>query len=108
MQKIIAFLVAALSENGSPSSSRILSAALSISSMSLIAWCLHHAMRLDKESAMVWVGGMPALIYALAAFAVSPYTVAKLGQTISSFRDKVTAPAAPAPDKSKDTQETTS
>ncbi len=83
------FVVSAFSENGSPSSSRIISGWLSVSSMALIWWCARHAMGLDKESAMVWVGGLPALIYALAAFAVSPYTVAKLGQTISSFRDKV-------------------
>lgn len=83
------FVAKAFSENGSPSSSRLISAWLSVSSMALIWYCVRHAMQLEKEAAMVWVGGLPALIYALAAFAVSPYTVAKLGQTISSFRDKV-------------------
>jgi len=45
-------------------------------------------MDLDKEASMIWVQGLPAIIMALAAFAVSPYTVAKSIKTISSFREK--------------------
>jgi len=77
-QPIKSFLVSAFSENGSPSSARILSFWLSLSSMALIWYCVRHAMQLDKEAAMVWVGGLPALVYALAAFAVSPYGLAKI------------------------------
>jgi hypothetical protein len=56
--------------------------------MILIWWMVRHAMHLDKEASMIWVQGLPAIIMALAAFAVSLYTVAVLGQTISGFRDK--------------------
>lgn len=79
------FVIKAFSENGQPSSARVISGWLSVSSMALIWWCARHAMQLDKESAMVWVGGLPALVYSLAAFAISPYGVAKFQQAISSF-----------------------
>ncbi len=39
--------------------------------------------------ASVWIQGLPTIIVALATFAVSPYMVGKLGQTISSFAEKV-------------------
>lgn len=84
------FIVGAFSENGVPSSSRILSTWLSISSMALLWFIVRHAMSQPTEKLQVWVGGIPAIIMALATFAVSPYTVAKLGQAISSFSDKST------------------
>jgi hypothetical protein len=87
------FIIGAFSENGSPSSSRLLSAWLSVSSMALIWFCVRHAMTLqDPGKVITWVGGLPSIIMALAAFAVSPYTVAKLGQTLSSFKDKLNQP----------------
>lgn len=80
----------AFSENGSPSSSRLISAWLSVSSMALIWWCVKHAMNLqDNAKIITWVSGIPQIIYALAAFTVAPYGVNQLKAAISSFkRDK--------------------
>jgi hypothetical protein len=89
------FVLSAFSENGVPSASRVISGWLCISSMALIWFCVRHAMNLDKESAMVWVGGLPAIIYALATFTVSPYGV---NQISKMFQKKdVAATDNPAP-----------
>lgn len=78
-QSVKEFFVKAFSENGEPSSSRLLSAWLSISSMALISFMVRHAFYInDPAKLMVWVGGIPAIIYALAAFAVSPYGLTKI------------------------------
>jgi hypothetical protein len=72
------FITLAFSENGSPSSSRIISGWLSVSSMAAISFCLRHMMGLPVEKLQVWMGGLPAVILALATFAVSPYGVGKI------------------------------
>jgi hypothetical protein len=79
IHKIIKFFAAAFSENGEPSSARILSGWLSVSSMALIWFMVRHAFYTNDFSKLeVWVGGMPAIIYALAAFAISPFGLAKI------------------------------
>ena len=82
------FMVAAFSENGSPSSSRILSAWLSVASMSLITWSIKHMMWAPLDKLQVWIGGMPLIIGALATFAVSPYGVAKITGMFKKGDDK--------------------
>ena len=72
------FMRGVFSDRGQPSSARLLSFWLSISSMALIWWMVRHAMNLDKEATMIWVGGLPAIIYALAAFAISPFGIGKM------------------------------
>lgn len=77
--RIIKFIAAAFSEKGEPSSARILSAWLSLSSMALIWFMIRHAFYTDNpEKLITWVGGLPAIIYALAAFAISPLGLAKI------------------------------
>lgn len=77
-ERIISFLAKAFSEKGEPSSSRLISACLSISSMMLIWWMIKHMMSQPVEKLQVWVGGLPLIIGALATFAVSPYGVARV------------------------------
>lgn len=72
------FIKDALSDNGSPSSSRILSAWLSVSSMALIWWMVRHMMSLPVATLGVWMGGLPMVIGALATFAASPYGINRL------------------------------
>lgn len=74
------FIVAAFSENGVPSAARVISGWLCVSSMSLVWFIARHAMMLDKEAGMLWVSGMPAIIYALAAFTTAPYGVNQLSK----------------------------
>jgi hypothetical protein len=89
------FIIAAFSENGSPSSSRVLSAWLSVSSMALIWFMVRHAFYLsDPGKLLTWVGGLPAIIYALATFAVSPYGLTKLTGIWKKDKDKPEDPAA--------------
>jgi hypothetical protein len=79
LHKIIRFLARAFSENGEPSSARILSGWLSISSMALIWFIVRHAFYMNDFAKLeVWIGGLPAIIYALAAFAISPFGLAKI------------------------------
>lgn len=75
---IVAFVAKAFSEGDQPSSSRLISGFLSLSSMSLISWMIKHMMSQPVDKLQVWVGGLPMIIGALATFAVSPYGVAKL------------------------------
>lgn len=78
MKAFISFLARAFSENGEPSSSRIISAWLSVSSMALIWFIVRHMQGQPIEKLQVWIGGLPLVIGALATFAVSPYGVTKV------------------------------
>lgn len=78
---LISFVKAAFSENGVPSSSRLLNGWLSVSSMALIWWMVRHTMALeDPVKLQQWIGGLPLIIGALATFAVSPYGVNQLSK----------------------------
>jgi len=85
---VLGFVKSAFSEDGSPSSSRIISAWLSLASMALISWSIRHAMKLNGQDAMVWVGGLPQIIYALGAFTIAPYSVCKLGSSAAKIWGK--------------------
>lgn len=92
--RVLAFLGQAYSENGQPSSSRIVSSWLSISSMALIWWMVRHAMELqDPVKLATWIGSLPGIIYALATFAISPYGVTKV-TGIWANKDKPAEPEA--------------
>ena len=78
MDKVWPWLGRAFSDENGPSSSRVISAWLSVSSMALIWWMARHMMSQPVEKLQVWIGGMPLIIGALATFAVSPYGVMKL------------------------------
>lgn len=66
-----------LSDGGVPSSSRVLTVWLSISSMALIWWMVRHMMTLTADKLTIWIGGLPYIIGALAFFAASPYAINK-------------------------------
>lgn len=78
MKPFFNFLARAFSENGEPSSSRLISGWLSVSSMALIWWAFRHMMAQPIDKLQVWIGGLPMVIGALATFAVSPYGVTKI------------------------------
>jgi hypothetical protein len=87
--RIIKFIAAAFSEKGEPSSARILSGWLSVSSMALIWFMVRHIFYTDNpEKLITWVGGMPAIIYALAAFAISPFGLAKISSIWNKDKDR--------------------
>jgi hypothetical protein len=76
--KLVGFIKDALSDKGTPSSSRVLSVWLSVSSMGLIGFCVRHMMTLPVATLQVWMGGLPMIIGALATFAASPYGINRL------------------------------
>lgn len=89
IHRIIKFFVAAFSEKGEPSSARILSGWLSISSMALIWFIVRHAFYMNDFAKLeVWIGGLPAIIYALAAFAISPFGLAKISAIWNKDKNK--------------------
>lgn len=82
------FLARAFSENGEPSSSRLISGWLSVSSMGLIWFVIRHMMAQPVEKLQVWIGGLPLVIGSLATFAVSPYGVTKLTGMFKKDKDE--------------------
>jgi len=46
--------------------------------MALLWFAVRHMMLQPVEKLQVWIGGLPAVILALATFAVSPYGVTKI------------------------------
>lgn len=77
-KQFVGFIKDAFCDNGSPSSSRLLSTWLSVSSMALIWFIVRHMMFLPVASLQVWIGGLPMVIGALATFAASPYGINRL------------------------------
>lgn len=74
--KTVPWIAKAFSDNGQPSSSRLTSFWLSVSSMALIWFIVRHALYLkDVSQQGVWISNLPAIIYALAAFTGIPYGI---------------------------------
>lgn len=78
LSKAWSWLGKAFSENDQPSSSRIISAWLSVSSMSLIWWTFHHMMGQPVDKLQVWMGNIPLVIGSLATFSTAPYGIGKI------------------------------
>lgn len=89
LNKVWAFLGKAFSDNGQPSSSRIISAWLSVSSMSLIWWIAHHMMQQPVDKLQVWMANMPLFIGALATFSTAPYGISRLSTMFNKTGNKV-------------------
>ena len=86
--EFIGYIKQAFSEKGEPSSSRLISGWLSVSSMALIWYIVRHAFTLPVESAQAWIGGLPYVIGALAGFTVAPYGVNTFGNMFQKNKDK--------------------
>lgn len=78
MAKVWSFLGKAFSENGSPSSSRITSTWLSLSSMALIWFIVRHMLLQPVDKLGVWMSNLPLVIGALATFSTAPYGIGKI------------------------------
>lgn len=87
--KVWSWLGKAFSDEHGPSSSRITSAWLSVSSMALIWWMVRHMMSQPLDKLQVWVGGLPLIIGALATFAASPYGIMKFTEMFKKTGDKI-------------------
>jgi hypothetical protein len=76
--KAMSWLGRAFSDEHGPSSSRIISAWLSVSSMALIWWIARHAMGEPVDKLSIWLSNFPLIIGALATFSTAPYGIGKL------------------------------
>jgi hypothetical protein len=80
----VQFLKAAFSDNGTPSSSRVISGWLCISSMALIWFIVRHMVYMTADKLAIVVGALPYIIAALAGFTVAPYGI----NTLSNVFDR--------------------
>ena len=89
MAKVWSWLGRAFSDEHGPSSSRIISAWLSVSSMALIWWIARHMMGEPADKLQIWASNLPLVIGALATFSTAPYGVMKLTSMFKKGSDKV-------------------
>ena len=89
MSKVWAWLGKAFSDEHGPSSSRIVSAWLSISSMTLIWWVVRHCMSQPADKLSIWLSNLPLIIGALATFSTAPYGVMKLTEMFKKTGNKI-------------------
>ena len=78
LSKVWSWLGKAFSDNGQPSSSRIVSAWLSVSSMALIWFIIRHMMSQPTDKLAVWIGNLPLVVGSLATFSTAPYGIGKI------------------------------
>lgn len=77
--------------DGTGSSSRLLTAALSLGSLGALITIVVHLIRLhDPSQLSLWLASVPALLSSLTLFSVSPYTANKvtgsIGDVFNSLR----------------------
>ena|SRR5271166_2766083 len=89
LHKLGDFIAKAFSDNGQPSSSRIISAWLSVSSMSLIWFIAHHMFSQPVDKLSVWMGNLPLVIGALATFSTAPYGISRLSTMFNKGGEKI-------------------
>ena len=88
LHKLGELLAKAFSDNGQPSSSRIISAWLSVSSMSLIWFIAHHMLSQPVDKS--YKDGNPSTGYgALATFSTAPYGISRLSTMFNKAGNKV-------------------
>lgn len=91
LSKVWSWLGRAFSDEHGPSSSRIVSAWLSVSSMALIWFCVKHMMSQPVDKLSVWAANLPLLVGALATFSTAPYGIGRLSEMFKKTGDKVVA-----------------
>ena len=89
LDKVWSFIGKAFSEGDQPSSSRITSTWLSISSMTLIWFVVRHMLYLSTDKLSIWMGNLPLVIGALATFSTAPYGIAKITSVFTKAGEKV-------------------
>jgi len=89
LSKVWAWLGRAFSDEHGPSSSRLISAWLSVSSMALIWFIIRHMQGQPADKLSIWMGNLPMLVGALATFSTAPYGVGKLSEMFKKTGDKI-------------------
>lgn len=89
LSKVWPWLGKAFSDEHGPSSSRIISAWLSVSSMALIWFIARHMMGQTPDKLQIWASNFPLIIGALATFSTAPYGIGRLSEMFKKTGDKV-------------------
>jgi len=89
IDKFWTFIGRAFSDEHGPSSSRIISAWLSVSSMSLLWWIIRHMQSQPVDKLSVWMGNLPMVIGALATFSTAPYGIGRISEMFKKTGDKI-------------------
>jgi len=89
MEKVWSWLGRAFSDEHGPSSSRIISAWLSVSSMTLIWWIARHMMGEPADKLQIWASNFPLIIGALATFSTAQYGIGRITEMFKKTGDKV-------------------
>ena len=89
LEKVMSWLGRAFSDEHGPSSSRIISAWLSVSSMMLIWWVVRHMQGQPVDKLSVWAANLPMLVGALATFSTAPYGIGRISEMFKKTGDKV-------------------
>ena len=89
LSKVWAWLGRAFSDEHGPSSSRLISAWLSVSSMALIWWIARHAMSQPVDKLSIWLSNLPLIIGALATFSTAPYGIGRISEMFKKTGDKI-------------------
>lgn len=89
LSKITGWLGKAFSDQHGPSSSRVISAWLSVSSMALIWFIARHMMWQSADKLQIWASNFPLIIGALATFSTAPYGIGRLSEMFKKAGDKV-------------------
>lgn len=89
ISKVSSFIARAFSDQYGPSSSRIISAWLSVSSMALIWFISRHMMSQPADKLQVWAANFPMIIGALATFSTAPYGIGRLSEMFKKTGDKI-------------------
>lgn len=79
--------------NGNPSSSRVISAILSLGCLGILAALFRHLTNLSPEKLSIWLPNLPYIVASLAFFAQSPYGINRIGDIFSKKKpDEESAP----------------
>ncbi|HWR15185.1 MAG TPA: hypothetical protein VN577_10170 [Terriglobales bacterium] len=81
------FVQGVFSDNGAPSSSRVVSFILSMGSLLILAVLFRHLMCQPADKLAVWLPNLPYIIGALAVFSQSPYGVNRIGDWLLRKKD---------------------
>lgn len=76
---LASFIKGVYSDNGQPSSSRVLGHILSVGSLGILAAIVHHMTTVDAAKLQIWISNLPIIIGSLTAFSTSPYAINTIG-----------------------------
>lgn len=86
LDQLFLFLKGVYSDNGNPSSSRVLTCILALVSCKILVSVFNHVITLTDTTALVsWLGALPLIISALVLFFTAPYGVNVGSGTVSDL-----------------------